>query len=117
MISLLKYVDSVVGSTAGAILFTTLTQYYPARRLELCSEIVCWAVLPIIFKHFTLSTSHPTLPLGYSHELKKQNHTTDDTKISQWLVAAGIAAAAFYRAESNIIGFYVRLLAIEVYVC
>lgn len=109
MMSLLKYVDPVVGSAAGAILFTTLTQYYPARRLELCSEIVCWAVLPIIFKHFPLSGSHPTLPVGHSYEPKKQDNITDHAKISQWLVAAGIAAAAFYRAESNIVGFYVRL--------
>ncbi|CAG1987976.1 unnamed protein product [Fusarium graminearum] len=109
MMSLLKYVDLVVGSAAGAILFTTLTQYYPARRLELCSEIVCWAVLPIIFKHFPLSGSHPTLPVGHSYEPKKQDNITDHAKISQWLVAAGIAAAAFYRAESNIVGFYPAL--------
>lgn len=115
--SLLKQVDPVVGSAAGAILFTTLTQYYPARRLELCSEIVCWAVLPILFWHFQSSSSHPTLPVGHSHDPKKQDRTTYHTKISQWLVAAGIAAATFYRAETNIIGFYPALtpLLIAVY--
>ncbi|PTD11728.1 hypothetical protein FCULG_00002718 [Fusarium culmorum] len=114
--SLLKYVDPVVASAAGAILFTTVTQYYPARRLELCSEIVCWAIIPILFQHFPSSTSHPTLPVGHSHDPKKQERTTYLTKISQWLVAAGIATAAFYRAETNIVGFYPALTPILIVV-
>jgi hypothetical protein len=101
--SLLRHVDPVVGSTAGAILFTTLTQYVQPRRLELCSEVVCWAILPFFFKHFSSSGSRPTSPLGVLNEPKKQ----DQSLISHWLVAAGVTAAAFYRAESNTIGFYV----------
>ncbi|XEU97552.1 hypothetical protein FSHL1_002838 [Fusarium sambucinum] len=100
--SLLKHVDPAVGSAAGAILFTTLTQYYPARRLELCSEIVCWAIIPFLFKRSPSSGSHDALPLEHSHEPKKQ----DQSSISHWLVAVGITAAAFYRAESSIVGFY-----------
>ncbi|CEI63699.1 hypothetical protein FVEN_g6820 [Fusarium venenatum] len=100
--SLLKHVDPAVGSAAGAILFTTLTQYYPAKRLELCSEIVCWAILPFIFKRFPSSDSHSTLSFEHTQESKKQNPST----ISPWLVPVGIAAAAFYKAESNKVGFY-----------
>jgi hypothetical protein len=105
MMSPLECVDPAVGSAAGAILFTTLTQYYPARRLELCSKIICWAVLPFIFKCLPSLGFHPTLPFEQSYEPKKQNQPT----ISQWLVPVGVAAAAFYRAETNKIGFYVRL--------
>ncbi|KAF4340952.1 beta-1 2-xylosyltransferase 1 [Fusarium beomiforme] len=67
----LNVVDPVVGSATAAVVFTTVSQYVPSRRLELCSEI-------------------------------KQRHSS----LSQWLVAVGITAAAFYRAEGNIIGFY-----------
>jgi hypothetical protein len=103
--SVFTHVDPAVGSAAGAILFTTLTQYYPAKRLELCSEIVCWAILPFLFKHFPSSVSHHTLPFEQSHEPKKQDQPTK----SHWLIPIGVVAAAFYRAESNTIGFYVRL--------
>ncbi|KAG8674135.1 hypothetical protein FPOAC1_000098 [Fusarium poae] len=103
--SVFTHVDPAVGSAAGAILFTTLTQYYPAKRLELCSEIVCWAILPFLFKRFPSSVSHHTLPFEQSHEPKKQDQPTK----SHWLIPIGVVAAAFYRAESNTIGFYPAL--------
>jgi len=98
-----KHVDPLVGSAAGALFFTTLAQYYPPRRLELCSEIICWAILPFFFKYFPSSSSLKEPSLALLKEAKKPHQSF----ISQWLVAVGVTAAAFYRAESNAIGFYV----------
>ncbi|RFN53871.1 hypothetical protein FIE12Z_1906 [Fusarium flagelliforme] len=100
-----KHVDPLVGSAAGALFFTTLSQYYSPRRLELCSEIVCWAILPFFFKYFPSSTLRAEPSLALLKEVKKPHQSF----ISQWLVAVGVTAAAFYRAESNAIGFYPAL--------
>ncbi|KAF5964011.1 capsule-associated protein [Fusarium bulbicola] len=96
----LNVVDPVVGSAAAAVMFTTVSQYVPSRRLELCSEIVCWAVFPYLFRYTALPNTRPTSPL--LNDSQKQRHSS----LSQWTVAFGIVAAAFYRAESNTIGFY-----------
>ncbi|KAF5628914.1 beta-1 2-xylosyltransferase 1 [Fusarium sp. NRRL 52700] len=96
----LNVVDPVVGSATAAVIFTTVSQYVPSRRLELCSEIVCWAVLPFLFRYTAVPNTRASSPL--LNDPQKQRHSS----LSQWLVAFGIAAAAFYRAETNTIGFY-----------
>ncbi|KAF5685114.1 capsule-associated [Fusarium denticulatum] len=93
-------VDPVLSSATAAVVFTTVSQYVPSRRLELCSEIVCWAVLPFLFRYTALPNTRPTSPL--LNEPQKQRHSS----LSQWTVAFGIVTAAFYRAESSAIGFY-----------
>lgn len=100
----LNTVDHVVGSATAAVVFTTVSQYVPSRRLELCSEIVSWALLPLLLKYNALPNIRPSSPL--LNNPQKQRHSS----LSQWLVALGIAAAAFYRAESMIIGFYVSCI-------
>ncbi|KAK2683966.1 Glycosyl transferase CAP10 domain [Fusarium oxysporum f. sp. vasinfectum] len=96
----LNLVDPVVGSATAAVVFTTVSQYVPSRRLELCSEMVCWAVLPFLFRYTALPNTRASSPL--LNDPRKQRHSS----LSQWLVAFSIVAAAFYRAESNTIGFY-----------
>ncbi|KAF4438651.1 Beta-12-xylosyltransferase 1 [Fusarium acutatum] len=96
----LNVVDPVVGSATAAVVFTTVSQYIPSRRLELCSEIVCWAVLPFLFRYTAFPNTRASSPL--LKDPQKQRHSS----LSQWLVALGIVAAAFYRAESKTIGFY-----------
>ncbi|CAG7561139.1 unnamed protein product [Fusarium equiseti] len=100
-----KHADPLVGSAAGALFFTTLAQYYQPRRLELCSEIICWAILPFFVKYFPSSSSRSDPSLALLKEAKKPHQSF----ISQWLAAIGITAVAFYRAESNAIGFYPAL--------
>ncbi|KAM0263489.1 hypothetical protein ACHAPA_008777 [Fusarium lateritium] len=96
-----NYADPVVGSTAAAILFTALTRYYAVRRLELCSEVVCWVILPFLFKYAGSSKPGNVSPLLPNAPQKPQYSSA-----SQWLVAFGVASAAFFTAESNATGFY-----------
>ncbi|KAF5584127.1 beta-1 2-xylosyltransferase 1 [Fusarium pseudocircinatum] len=96
----LNIIGPVVGSATAAVVFTTVSQYVPSRRLELCSEIVCWAVLPFLFRYTALPNTRSTSPL--LNDPQDQRHSS----LSQWIAAFGIVAAAFYRAESNTIGFY-----------
>ncbi|RKL36709.1 hypothetical protein BFJ72_g8258 [Fusarium proliferatum] len=91
----LNSVDHVVGSATAAVVFTTVSQYVPSRRLELCSEIVCWALLPFLIKYTALPNIRPSSPL--LNDPQKHHHSS----LSQWLVALGIAVAAFYRAENR----------------
>ncbi|KAF5024065.1 hypothetical protein F66182_3861 [Fusarium sp. NRRL 66182] len=102
MLSPLSRFDPVVGLAAVAVLFTTVAQYLPLRRLELCSEIVCWAALPFMVKYAGPSNSHTSSSLLLDSSEKQQHWSSR----SQWAVAAGITAAAFYRAESNAVGFF-----------
>jgi hypothetical protein len=97
-----NYPDPVVGSTAAAIVFTALTRYYAIKRLELCSEVVCWVILPFLFKYAGSPKPGNTSPLLPNAPQKPQYSSA-----SQWLVAFGVASAAFFTAESNAIGFYV----------
>lgn len=97
----LNVVNPVVGYTTAAVVFTTVSQYVPSRRLELGSEIVCWAVLPFLLRYTAFPNTPPSSPL--LNDLQKQRHSS----LSQWIVALGIVAAAFYRAESTTVGFYV----------
>ncbi|KAM0469884.1 hypothetical protein ACHAP7_009727 [Fusarium lateritium] len=96
-----NYADPVVGSTAAAILFTALTRYYAVRRLELCSEVVCWVILPFLFKYAGSSKLGNVSPLLPNAPQKPQYSSA-----AQWLVGFGVASAAFFTAESNAIGFY-----------
>ncbi|KAF5535629.1 beta-1,2-xylosyltransferase 1, partial [Fusarium napiforme] len=96
----LKLVDPIVGYATAAVVFTTVSQYVPSRRLELCSEIVCWAVVPFLFRYTAFPSIRPSSPL--LNDPQKQRHSSS----SQSFVALGIVAAAFYRAESNTIGLY-----------
>ncbi|WZH40678.1 CAP10 domain-containing protein [Fusarium acuminatum] len=96
-----NYPDPVVWSAAAAILFTALTRYYAVRRLELCSELVCWTILPFLIQYAgspKLGNASPLLP----NAPQKPHYSS----ASQWLVAFGVASAAFFTAESNAIGFY-----------
>ncbi|RBQ71330.1 hypothetical protein FVER14953_00149 [Fusarium verticillioides] len=96
----LNVVNPVVGYTTAAVVFTTVSQYVPSRRLELGSEIVCWAVLPFLLRYTAFPNTLPSSPL--LNDLQKQRHSS----LSQWIVVLGIVAAAFYRAESTTVGFY-----------
>ncbi|SPJ72128.1 related to capsule-associated protein [Fusarium torulosum] len=96
-----NYPDPVVGSTAAAIVFTALTRYYAIRRLELCSEVVCWVILPLLFKY-----ARSPKPGNTSRLLPNAPQKPQYSSASQWLVAFGVASAAFFTAESNAIGFY-----------
>ncbi|KAF4439115.1 hypothetical protein F53441_12666 [Fusarium austroafricanum] len=96
----LNSIDPVVGSATAAVVFETLSQCIPSGRLELYSEMICWGVLSILLKYSGASNykGHSLLPT----DPQKQRHSS----LPLWLVAAGITGAAFYRTESNAIGFY-----------
>ncbi|KIL87940.1 hypothetical protein FAVG1_08822 [Fusarium avenaceum] len=96
-----NYPDPVVGSAAAAILFAALTRYHAVRRLELGSELVCWTILPFLFKYAGSPKPGNASPL-----LPNAPQKPHYSSASQWLVAFGVASAAFFTAESNAIGFY-----------
>ncbi|RGP76551.1 hypothetical protein FLONG3_5212 [Fusarium longipes] len=100
-----RRVDPAACHAAGAILFTTLAQYVQPKRSELLSEILCWGILPLVFRVISPAQFLPTSPTGPLNESKKP----EQSKVSQWLIAAAVTASAFFKAESNAIGFYPTL--------
>lgn len=88
---------------ALAIVFAVLAQYESSTQTELCSELLCWVVLPVLVRkdkarkaHTDIDdTSKPALP---SHLVV---HKNDTSSTSLWLVALCLMLASVYRAESK----------------
>lgn len=85
------------------MLCTVLTQHLSSRQSEVCSETLCWIMLPVLFtvaRRWDISTiSTATLSSDPG------SHAASSTSL--WIVAAGIATACCYKAEMGMIGFLV----------
>ncbi|RSL68731.1 hypothetical protein CEP54_002659 [Fusarium duplospermum] len=103
--SILKAADPLVVLLAAALGSSILREHLSSRRPELFSELLCWATLPILIKHTKRTPpskgSTPT-PFG---DLGAQAASSG----LQWIVAAGIAGASFYRAECSSLAFFPAL--------
>ncbi|KAK3322617.1 hypothetical protein B0H66DRAFT_581699 [Apodospora peruviana] len=82
----------ITASAAAALLFTILTQQFSPRQAELGSDILCWIALPILFLVANRS------PVGYRSPLNS-SISSSRSSFSSWVVAVGVAIAAFYKAE------------------
>lgn len=86
-----------------AIVFAVLAQYESSNESELCSELLCWIVLPVLVgkengrkaQINTDDTSKAALP---THMGSPKNGASPT---SLWLVALGLMFASVYRAESR----------------
>lgn len=114
---------SIVGPAGAAVLCTVLTQHLYSNhgQSELYSEILCWAILPVLF---TIA-SHPSSSSNFSSNLNSNlisnlssnlsskfnsvpGSQLPSSSISLWVVAAGVATACCYKAEIGTIGLLVR---------
>ncbi|KAM5445523.1 hypothetical protein MaudCBS49596_007429 [Microsporum audouinii] len=94
--------------TGAALLCSVLVQHLSTNRAELCSEILCWSMLPIVFKAAgrsgaagRSSRAGPlSLSLGYSQAQRSSSSA------SIWIAALSIASACLARAEVGLIAFF-----------
>lgn len=80
--------DPVVVSAGAAALCAVLRQHLASAEAEVPSEVLCWAVLPI------LSTRTVRLNL---------TNSSTASSISLWIAAAAVAVACCYTAEIGMI--------------
>ncbi|KAI1111598.1 hypothetical protein F5Y14DRAFT_304695 [Nemania sp. NC0429] len=101
-------VDPVTWSAGAALLFGALSYHLSSRSSELTSELLCWVLLPVVFRiarrHRNVDEHAQALPLV--NELTVEPGTTatrEPSSISLWIVAICIAACSVFRAERGLI--------------
>lgn len=87
------------GYAGTALLCATLAQWLSSPGLEICSEILCWAILPILIR-YQKKLEHGSL-LGPA--VHGEPNAPSSPPSSQWMFAAGIAAFSFIKMETGAI--------------
>jgi hypothetical protein len=104
------------GFTLAALFCTTLSQYLSTRQSELYSELLCWLIIPIIFKvQRQLQSSAPN-DIGPQLKHVELNYPLPITMFSShawlkltpiWAIALGNMINTVYRTEFLIVELYV----------
>ncbi|MBE3045457.1 hypothetical protein IMZ48_23500, partial [Candidatus Bathyarchaeota archaeon] len=88
-----------IEAAIAAVLCTLLTQHLSSRRSELWSELVCWLILPALFKVTARSdpgSEKQTLPGGPEAETKP-------ARWSAWIFATSVVISIYFKAEGGIL--------------
>ncbi|KAL6874790.1 glycosyltransferase family 90 protein [Trichoderma novae-zelandiae] len=91
---------SVAGSAGAALLFATLAQWLSSPESEMYSEMVCWAVLPVLVR--SLNQPQPSKSL-LRPVVAGKARTTTSTAATVWGYAANVAVYTFFRTETGLI--------------
>lgn len=95
------------GYAGAALLCATLAQWLSSPGLEIYSEILCWAILPILIRcQKKLENGSILGPAVY-----EEPHAPPSPPSSQWMFAAGIAAFSLIKMETGATQFLVRIMA------
>ena len=94
-----------IAAVGAAVLSTILMQRYSSWRSELPAELVCWLVLPLLFR----ANGRGDLPKNKGEALLPENHGTDGTtsRWSIWAFAASIAMSSSFKDDGGMVKLYV----------
>lgn len=101
----LRHADiDITSLLAGAALScSVVTQRLFTRQSEICSEILCWTILPILLlKSRELRNVDFKIPLTLSDTQPLSSRTL-------WLTAASLTAVSVYRAETGLVELQVSV--------
>ncbi|KAI0129666.1 hypothetical protein BJ170DRAFT_700843 [Xylariales sp. AK1849] len=101
----LNHIDLVTRLAGAAVLCSIMTQCLSSRQSELCSEMLCWMTLPLLFR----IARYPDFNATSKDTLSSISRASPTTSNSLWIVAASIAVASLLKAENNIIGLFPAL--------
>lgn len=88
-------INTATGAGAVAVVWAALAQHLSSKQSELCSEICCWAILPLLIRASRRS-EHDTFPAPDSIG-KASSHRS--YSVSLWVVALCLAATSWYVSE------------------
>lgn len=91
-----------IEAAGAAVLCAVLTQHLSSRRSELCSELLCWLILPALFKATGRSNSNS----GKTVLLSSPEAEPKTTPWSTWVFAASVAVST-YKTEGGIVNLCV----------
>ncbi|PTB62029.1 glycosyltransferase family 90 protein [Trichoderma citrinoviride] len=92
----------VAGFAGAALLFATVAHWLSSPESEMYSEVVCWAVLPVVIR--SLNKPQPNRSLSRPVVAGK-SRTTSSTTAMLWGYAANIAIYTFFKTEAGLIQF------------
>ncbi|KXH52070.1 hypothetical protein CSIM01_07889 [Colletotrichum simmondsii] len=106
---------SITGPVGTAAIYTVVTQYLSSNAAELWSELLCWLLLPILFRSARQSSyslgdnkgSRDSLP---SPILRSPGSGVAAGSLSLWAVAFAIAVVSVYRAEYKSVVVFLPIL-------
>lgn len=91
-------IDSVSGPAAATLLSAAYAQSWSTRQHEVSSEVVCWALLPLLFvigKRTGICSGPKREPVLDGGEAKSAS------EISLWIFALCVVVHSLCRAEQN----------------
>jgi hypothetical protein len=83
---------------AAAILSALIVQWSSTRPAELYSELLAWLLVPALFRGVGVALPSPAVETA-----------VPVSRCDHWVLATGVAAFAFCRAENNVGGSLVRV--------
>ncbi|OBR05513.1 Capsule-associated protein [Colletotrichum higginsianum IMI 349063] len=97
-------VGSLTGSAGAATVYTVLAHCLSSERAEIPSELLCWLILPILFRS---AHAHAKRHCGDDSKSSKavlpsntkQAVEPAPSSASLWIVAIGVVAVSIYKAE------------------
>jgi hypothetical protein len=100
-----KLSGSITGIVWGALLCTFFTEYTSSEESEIYSELLCWLILPVLFRAAQYT--------DIKSRMSRVHSTKDDTQSrspgSLWIVALSVGISCAYKTENRVIEFFVRL--------
>lgn len=109
---------SITGPAGAAAMYTVVIHYLSSNAAELWSELLCWILLPILFRNtlrssYSLGDSKGSKNSLPSPILRSHGLGVAAGSIPLWAVAFAIAVVSVYRAEcKTIVVFLVSIVSI-----
>ncbi|KAL6903260.1 glycosyltransferase family 90 protein [Trichoderma evansii] len=97
-----KLRDPITGTIWAALLCTLFTEYTSSTRSEIYSELLCWMLLPALFRNVKYSDLRSEISSTYSEKTITQYKSLG----SLWIVALSIAFSCAYKTENRVIQFF-----------
>ncbi|KAM0254559.1 hypothetical protein ACHAQJ_006665 [Trichoderma viride] len=94
-------VELLSGYAGAALLSATLTQWLSSQELEIYSEILCWAILPILIK--CQRQVQPSSLLG--PVVSGESNISSSPPSSLWIFAASVAIFSLFKMETDVFQF------------
>lgn len=98
----MKFGDPITGTIWSALLCTLFTEYTSSTRSEAYSELLCWMLLPILFRTVKYNDLKSEISSSYS----EKNITQGKSLRSLWIVALSVAFSCAYKTENMVIQFF-----------
>ncbi|KAI1353979.1 hypothetical protein F5Y01DRAFT_312241 [Xylaria sp. FL0043] len=108
-----NFVDHSTRSATGALVFGAIVYSYSSQKSELTSELLCWALLPVVLGIAKRRQNADKLVKSLLPSVNKLAESRQNEKapgLSLWIIAIGIVVCSVFRAERGIVLLFPALI-------